>query len=83
MNKKVAKSDLMCLKCGEYFPTWKDKGTQRKMFERKVLYCPKCCKNTNHVELQNIDLYKASLEFIEENTLTEEEKEIYQLIKKR
>ena len=83
MNKKVAKSDLICLQCGEYFPTWKDSGTQRKMYERKVLYCPKCQKNTTHVELQNIDVYIASLKFREESTLTDEEKEIYRLIKKR
>ena len=83
MSNKVAKSDLLCLRCGNVFPTWNYMGTQRKMFQKKVLHCPICKKDTKHVELQNIDAYIASLEFKDIETLTEQEKIIYQLIKKR
>ncbi len=82
MSNKLAKSDLMCLQCGNFVPTWNYMGTQRKMFQRKSLYCPNCKKTTVHIELQNIDIYIASLEFKDPEMLTEEEKKIYKLIKK-
>ena len=83
MSNKVARSDLMCLKCGNNLPTWNYMGTQRKMYKKMVLYCPECKKETKHVELQNIDTYISSLEFKDQTTLTKEEMKIYQLIKKR
>ena len=83
MSNKVAKSDLMCLRCGNIIPTWNYMGTPRKMFQKKMFYCPKCLKNTKHIELQNIDTYIASLEFKDPETMTEQEKDIYKLIKKR
>ena len=83
MSNKVANSDLLCLRCGNVLPTWNYMGTQRKMYQTKVLYCPKCRTRTNHIELQNIDMYIASLDFKDPETLTDQEKKIYRLIKKR
>lgn len=83
MSNRVAKSDLMCLQCGNTIPTWNYMGTQRKMYQKKVLYCPNCHKSTKHIELQDIDVFIASLEFKDPETLTDEEKKIYKLIKKR
>lgn len=83
MSNKVTKSDLLCLKCGNYFPTWNYMGIQRKMYKKKEIYCPNCKKKTKHIELQDIDTYIASLEFIDNKELTDEEKRIHKLIKKR
>ena len=83
MSNKVARSDLLCLVCGNYIPMWNYMGTQRKMYQVKVLYCQNCKKPTKHIELHNIDEYRASLEFRDEDSLTEQEKNIYKLIKKR
>ena len=83
MSNKVANSDFMCLKCGNILPMWEYMGTQRRKYQRKVLYCPICHTYTKHVELQNADKLIASLSFKDESTLTDDERMIYQLIKKR
>ena len=82
MSNKVTPSGLLCLKCGNNTITWRYMGIQKKMYHKMMLYCPVCKKDTKHIELKNMDEFIASLNFKDEETLTEDEKKILQLIKK-
>ena len=83
MSNKVTKSDLMCLRCGNIIPTWNYMGTQRKMFQTKYLYCPMCKKVTNHIEAKDLEKLLFILDNITEEEKTEDEKKVYQLLRKR
>ena len=83
MSNKVAQTSLICPECGNIFKIWRLKCHQRNLYHKKNLFCVKCNKETNHIELKDIDLYLSSLEFKNEEDFTEEEKEVWQLIKKR
>ena len=83
MNKRVTQSGLICPECGNTFTIWRRTASQREKYHKKYLYCAKCNKVTNHIELKNMDLYFAKLRFKNKEELNEEEQKIYQLIKKR
>ena len=81
MNKSTVQTSLICPECGNIFQIWRKTNKQKELFHKKKLFCIVCHKEVNHIELKNIDLFLASLEF--KNELTEEEKKIKTLIKKR
>lgn len=82
MNKGAI-TTLLCPECGSTFPISRRLGKQKKLYHRKKLYCVTCKKETNQIEIKDIDMFLGELSFINENELTEEEKKVIQLVKKR
>ena len=82
MNKG-APTTLLCPECGSTFPIRRKQGKQKKKFHHKKLYCIKCKKETNQIEIKDIDKFLGTLSFLVEDELTEEEKTVIQLVKKR
>ena len=81
MNRKTNPTNLICPECGNIFTIWRLQG--RKIFHIKDLYCYNCEKVTKHIEVKDIGLFKATIENTPEEQRTEQQKEIYALIKKR
>lgn len=52
--KNFKKSDFICLKCGTNFPLPRVKR-QREKGHIKDVYCIKCKKNTQHIEIREFD----------------------------
>lgn len=80
---KTIKTDLVCPECGNVFPIMRKASRQRGLFHRKRLYCIVCKKETNHIETKDFDMLLAAISFKGEDRLNENEKEVYQLVKKR
>ena len=74
---------LVCPECGNVFPIMRKESVQRRMFHRKRLYCVNCRKVTNHIELKDFDKWLGGARLRGEENLNQEEKEVFQLIKKR
>ena len=83
MGKSVTQSGLICPECGSTFTIWRHKGSQRELYHKKFLYCITCQKVTNHIELHNIDEYLSKIKRLADKDLTQEERHIKELIKKR
>jgi len=81
MNNKVVQTSLICPECGNVFKIWRKIHKQKELFHKKRLFCVFCNKEVNHIELKNIDIFLANLEY--KDNLTEEEIKIKTLIKKR
>ena len=82
MNKIPAvQTSLICPECGNITSIWRRTGRQKELYHKKKFFCPMCQKELNHIELKNIDFFIASLNF--KDNLTEEEKYIKSLVKKR
>ncbi len=80
---KTTQTKLVCPECGSVFPIMRRTCVQRKRFHRKNLYCYVCKKVTNHIELKDYDEWLAGAIIRGEENLKEEEKEVFQLVKKR
>lgn len=61
-------------------PLSRKKGVQKKVYHKKVLWCPVCQKRINHIELRNKDILEKELEF--KTNKSEEDAFVYTLIKK-
>ena len=83
MSSKTTTSTLVCPTCGNSFPIMRRASMQRGKFHRKIMYCPKCKKETNHIEAMEIDKLMALLEFKEESDMSENEYRVYKLLKKK
>ena len=83
MINNMTQTSLICPNCGTIFPIFRKTSQQRSLFHRKKLYCIKCNQITNHIELKNADETIAFLQHIDEIYMTEDQKQVYQLIKKR
>jgi len=82
MNKTpVVQTALICPECGNIIKIWRRVSRQKEIFHKKKFYCVFCGKEVNHIELKNLELFLAGLQFKSE--LTEEEQKIKTLIKKR
>lgn len=79
----VTQTKLICPDCGNVFPIMRKTCNQKKTFHRKWLYCIKCNKVTNHIEIKDLEKWISEIEFKEENEINKKEKEVYLLIKKR
>lgn len=79
MNKKTIKTDLICPECGSVFPIMRKQSKQKKIFHRKWLFCPKCKKETNHIETKELELLLEEITIKEEYQRTEDEKKVYAL----
>lgn len=80
MNKTI-QTDLLCPECGNIFPIQRKKSKQKKVLHRKWLYCPICKKETNHIEVKNLEILFDKILQKEENQRTEEEQKVLKLIK--
>ena len=72
---------LICPECGNKTTIFRKQSKQKEYLHRKSLYCYRCKKETNHIEVRNLDALIASLNF--KDTLTEDEERVVQLVKKR
>lgn len=67
MSQKFTLNEFYCLNCGELSMSLpRPRGKQHEKFHKKLLYCPKCKIQINHVEVRNdaeriefFDLYEA------------------------
>ena len=82
MNKTI-KTDLICPECGNILSIHRKESKQKKPFHRKLLYCPICKKNINHIEIKDWDILIETLKRKEESLMTEDEQKVYRLLKKR
>lgn len=80
MNNKVKESDFICPACGEVISIPRPTSRDFKMYNIKSLYCYKCEKNTNQIEVRDVHLLRKKLEF--KPDLTDYELYIYNLINK-
>ena len=55
----------------------------KKAFHRKYLYCPTCKKTTNQLEMKEYDKLLEMIDRKEDASMTEDEKKVYKLLKKR
>lgn len=78
MRKKVVRTDLMCIDCGNIFPIARTTKHQKNEFHIKDLYCYKCKKITKFVELKDFSVMKMKLEL--NPNKTEFEQHIYDLL---
>ena len=81
MKIKTVLSNLICPECGNVFIIPRIKSSKRSIFHRKWLYCYICKKETNHIEIPDLDKYISEIEFKKENNRNEDEQKIYCLIK--
>lgn len=82
MNKyRTIQTSIICPECGNISKLWRRPGKQKELYHKKKFFCPICKKEINHIEIKDADLFLASLNFKTE--LTEEEKYIKTLVKKR
>jgi len=83
MNKKTVATSLICPDCGNIFPIMRKVNKQKSLFHRKYLYCPMCKKVTNHIEAKDLEKLLFILDNTTEEEKTEDEKKVYQLLRKR
>lgn len=51
---KYVSHDFYCIQCGQkIYPLMRKKGTIKKKFHRKRLYCPYCKQEINCIEIRN------------------------------
>lgn len=74
-------SDFICPECGNIITLPRLINKERARYHMKKIWCYKCNKEINHIELQNSDFLLKQLQFQEPKT--EIEKQVYQLVKKR
>lgn len=79
----VIQTKLVCPECGNVFPIMRKAEKQKERFHRKWLFCIECKKVTNHIELKNLENWMKEMEFKGEEAQKDEEKKVYQLIKRR
>jgi len=80
---KVVPTDLICPDCGNVFTIMRKESKQKKEFHRKWLYCPKCHKKSNHIEVRDLDIMLRKIEQKEKSEYTEDDKKVLKLVKKR
>ena len=80
---KTIRTDLICPECGCIFPIIRRECNQKKAFHRKYLYCPTCKKTTNQLEMKEYDKLLEMIDRKEDASMTEDEKKVYKLLKKR
>ena len=82
MNNKTVRTDLICPECGNIFTIQRRIGNQKKLYHRKWLYCPICQKDTNHIEVKDLDILIEKIARKEEKTRTEDENKVYKLLRR-
>ena len=80
---KMVPTELICSKCGNVFRIMRRVSRQKELFHKKDLYCYICKKKTKHIEVKNLELFLAEIEFSDQNYISKEKQKVYQLIKKR
>ena len=80
---KTIKTYLICPECGNIFPIIRKESKQKKAFHRKYLYCPVCKKTTNQLEMKEYDKLLEMIDRKEDTSMTEDEKKVYKLLRKR
>lgn len=66
MGNKIIMSDFYCTQCGsKTLPIWRKKGREREPGHLKKLFCLKCGKEVNCVEIKPCNNYGYA-EFVEE-----------------
>ena len=80
---KTIRTDLICPECGSIFPIMRRECNQKKAFHRKYLYCPTCKKTTNQLEMKEYDKLLEMIDRKEDASMTEDEKKVYKLLRKR
>ena len=83
MNSKAFQTNLICPECGNVFQIMRKISKPKEKFHRKKVYCYICQKETNHIEVRDLDRWLAEATFKGEESLKGEEKEVFQLVKKR
>ena len=80
---KTVQTDLICPDCGNTFTIMRKENKQKKEFHKKWLYCPSCKKETDHIEVRNMDILLKRIEFKDKTERTAEEAKILKLVNKR
>ena len=80
---KTIRTDLIRPECGCIFPIMRRECNQKKAFHRKYLYCPTCKKTTNQLEMKEYDKLLEMIDRKEDASMTEDEKKVYKLLRKR
>ena len=83
MRKSTVSTSLICPECGNVFPIMRKANKEKSLYHRKWLYCIRCSKTTNHIEVKDLDRLIYYLENTPEEEKTAEEKKVYKLIKNR
>lgn len=82
MNKiPIVQTAIVCPECGNVSMLWRKAGKQKEIYHKKSFFCIICKRRINHIEVKDIDMFLASLNFKEE--LSDEERLIKMLVKKR
>jgi hypothetical protein len=83
MIKQTISTNLICPDCGNIFPIQRKQNKQKTLFHRKKFFCYKCKKETNHIELKDIDSLMYILENTPDEKKTEDQQKVYSLLKRR
>lgn len=81
IKKNFVLTDFICPECTNVLTLPRKIGREKELYHQKKMWCFNCKKEINHIELHNIDIIEKELEFLCERT--EEQENIYQLIKSR
>lgn len=49
----VVQTELICSECGNRVSIWRKKHKQKEDRHVKTMWCYKCKKETNHIEIRN------------------------------
>ena len=82
MNNKIVRTDLICPDCGNVFTIQRRRIKQKKLYHRKWLYCPICQKDTNHIEVKDLDILIEKIARKDTRIRTEDEQKVYKLLKR-
>lgn len=76
--RNTIKTDMICIECGNIHVIQRNLSYRKKTNNEMKLWCYKCQKEVNHVEIIDKNSYLFNLEG--ETNLTEQEKEVLTLI---
>lgn len=69
---KMEYNDFYCLNCGNKYTLPRKSNRRKESMHRKVLYCPFCGKDVNHIEIKTYEEKELFLENFKNGVYLEE-----------